>query len=233
MSSRVAAFVTTVGRSTFEACMRSIDGQCHVEVIGRVAPFAAAQNLMRERCTTELFVQVDEDMILAPDAIAKLVALIDAQPMTCVMATAPLWDVDLETVIYGVKIYRHALVPPFENHVLGDKHDRARWAALGLTTAAAAPTRENCVGEHGTFYTPEEAFERWRGLWQRHRRCGALQWIEAWMPKLQDRATRSRVDLFAWLGAVCGATEESWPDDAGPDFSRPNPVLERLLARIP
>lgn len=203
-----------------------------IKVIDRIAPWARAANMMVEKCRTELLIQVDEDMLLDADAVEKLIALIDAQDASCVMAAAPLWDEDLEMVIYGIKVYRHALVKqvPFEHHLLGDGHDRERWAAHGFTVGRAPADREHCIGRHGTDYTPEEAFNRWRSLWQRQRRGGHSKWVEEWLPKLIERfsTTDSRRDLFAMLGAVIGATEEPWPDDAGPDFSRPNPVLERL-----
>src|SRR5690606_7254587 len=150
---------------------------CDVVVIANVTPFAAALNEAFARCRgSELLVQVDEDMILYPDAIERLVALMDAQPPHVCMAIAPLWDEDLEMPIYGVKIYRRALLEgiPFEHHVLGDMHDREVWARNGLTYAKAPRTPRECIGRHGTFYTPEQAFARWRGLWQRHRRTGRL-----------------------------------------------------------
>lgn len=235
---RVTAFVTTVGARTFEACVKRLHGQpCIVDVIENVSPWAAAANEMLRRCTTELFVQVDEDMILRSDAVARLASLIDAAPSNVCMATMPLWDVEVEMPIYGVKIYRHALVRdiPFEHHVLGDARDRETWAARGLATTKAPLVRDNCIGKHGTFYTPEQAFRRWRSLWQRHRRTGKLAWIEPFMVTLGERYREScsRRDLFAWLGAVIGSTEQLWPDDAGPDASRKDDALERLRARFP
>lgn len=233
----VTAFVTTIGSQTFGACIAALRAQTEplrIDVIDHVAPWSAAQNEMLRRCETRLFVQVDEDMILAPTAIADLVALIDGAAPTCVMATAPLWDVDLEMAIYGIKVYRHELARrvPFETHVLGDGHDRARWAEAGLTWERSRRTRENCVGQHGTDYTPEQAFGRWRGMWQRHRATSKAEWIEPWLDKLAQRyrASGSLRDLYAFIGAITGAIEEPWPDDAGPDFSRPNPVLDRLRA---
>jgi hypothetical protein len=243
MSARVTVFITTIGASTFERCLHAVldqEGKFFVDVIQGVAPWSAAQNEMVRRCNTEIFVQVDEDMILFNDALLRLVALIDSTPATCVMATAPLYDVDLEMPIYGVKVYRHALVKPipFETHVLGDGHDRERWKEAGLTWSRLRRSIEHCVGEHGTSYTPEEAFNRWRGMWQRHRLTGKASWIEPWVEKLARRYEKSKTrrDLYALLGAVIGATEEPWPDGHGPDFTRPNPVLERLqtvLAVIP
>lgn len=149
------------------------------------------------------------------------------------MASAPLWDQDLRRVIYGCKIYRHALLVgiPFEPHVLGDTHDRRVWERHGLSSAKAPRTEQDCVGLHGTHYTPEQAFARWRGMWQRHRMTGNMKWIESWLSKLGNRyrTSGSRVDLFAMIGAYVGATETLWSEDA----SRCNAALAELLARVP
>lgn len=235
---RVTVFVTTIGAPTFEACRTALENQpCIVDVIANVTPWAAAQNEMLRRCRTELFIQVDEDMILYPDAVERLVALIDSQAPNVVMACAPLYDEDLEMPIYGIKIYRHALIKdiPFEKHINGDTHDREVWARHGLTWGRSKRTVENCVGRHGTFYTPEQAFARWRGIWQRHRRTNKAPWIKPWLEKLAERYRHSGSsrDLYAMLGAFIGATEGPWPDDCGPDASRPDPVLERLRSLMP
>src|SRR5690606_8144689 len=134
--------------------------------------------------------------------------------------------------IYGVKIYRRALLEgiPFEHHVLGDMHDREVWARNGLTYAKAPRTPRECIGRHGTFYTPEQAFARWRGLWQRHRRTGRLVWIEPWLRRLGERYRKSGAKraLYAMLGAYLGAIEEPWPEDHGPDASKPDLAIDRL-----
>lgn len=224
---RATAAVLTMGAQTFGAALRSLrDQPCDVEVVAHVRPFAAAMNEAVARCRTELLVQVDEDMVLRSNAIARLVAFIDATPPDVVMACAPLWDQDLEQLIYGIKIYRRALLPPFEDSPLGDTHDRAVWAARGLAYAKMPLEEANCVGLHGTHYTPEQAFARWRGLWRRHRMTNKAAWIEPWLEKLAKRYRRSgsRRDLYAMLGAYVGATES---------LESPSDVLSELIARVP
>ena len=231
---RVTAFVTTIGGSTFEACIAHLRDQCDVVVLANIAPFSVALQMMADQCETEMYVQVDEDMILEPDAIARMVAHVDASPETSVMTIAPLWDVELEMAIYGVKAYRHDLVRrvPFENHVDGDRHDRRRWEAAGLTWTKVPRIRGHCVGLHGTHHTPEEAFTRWRRLMQARHRSDALAWVDRWPAKLRERfaASGSRRDLFALLGAMIGEGEDA---PGGPDFRRADPVLARLVELCP
>jgi hypothetical protein len=115
----------------------------------------------------------------------------------------------------------------------GDRHDRERLMVAGFSVLTAPRTKERCLGDHGTDYTPEQAFSRWRWLWHRHRRTGAQAWIEPWLDQLSQRYKRSglRRDLFAMLGAYIGATEDL--DDVDHyDIRLADPVLERLIDRF-
>lgn len=236
---RVTCFVTTIGCQTFAECMHALSRSAvviDVKVIENVAPFSAALQQMSDDCRTELFVQVDEDMILDSFAIARLMQLMDESPKHAVMGMAPLWDSDIMDAIFGVKIYRHELVRqvPFVDHPDGDVNNRRRWAAAGFSWVSYTRARSNCVGMHGTSYTPEQIFERWRRLWRKHRRTGMLDWIEAWPKILRARYEKSasRRDLFALLGATIGMTEPL-ADEGGPDFRRENPTLDAAVAAFP
>lgn len=226
----VTAFVLTTGSPTFTACLEAVRTQCHVEVIRDVAPMAAAKQRMVELCRTDHLVLVAEDMVLYPHALARLVAAISDAPPDVVCAVAPLWDVDTEQPIYGLKIFRRKPLRrvPFVSHPDGDRHDRMRWTDAGLRVLKRPLERKECLGDH-VVATPEEAFTRWRRLWHRHRRTGAQQWIEAWLPKLAERyrVSGSRRDLLALAGALIGSTEEV-PDVDTYDIRRTDPVLARL-----
>lgn len=209
-SDRVTAFVTTVGRSTFKSCLEHLTLQNvnHVlEVIAGVSPLSAALQRMSDTCKTEYFVQVDEDMLLTPDALERCVHQMDrTDPERFVMGIQPLYDVELQMNIYGLKTYRTALVRlvPFEDHPHGDVHDRDLWSAAGLHVAKES-IDGHPAGRHGTHYTPTEAFARWRRLWQSHRASRNLKWVEEWPAKLAVRAARGdRSALGALLGCMVG-----------------------------
>ena len=73
LSNQVTAFVLTVGsEENFRECMAQLERQSvrfAVDVIDHVAPLSAALQEMIHRCRTRYYVEVDEDMMLAPDAI--------------------------------------------------------------------------------------------------------------------------------------------------------------------
>lgn len=61
---------------------------------------------MINRVKTEYFIQVDEDMILNPDAVAIMLETMEAAPEDVGMICFHLWDDDRECRIQGIKIYR-------------------------------------------------------------------------------------------------------------------------------
>src|SRR6516165_8570913 len=110
-------FVTTIGdKANFDDCIRHLRAQsvvAPIEIIDRVAPLSAAFQEMHLRCSTEFYVQVDEDMILFPDAIETLRKSMESAPKNMALVCAPLWDCDAQCLIYGVKIYRWPIVKQF------------------------------------------------------------------------------------------------------------------------
>lgn len=75
-STDTTVFVTTIGdQANFDGCLAHLECQtlgCHVEVIDRVVPMSAAFQQMHEQCKTPFYVQLDEDMILVPEAVQQL-----------------------------------------------------------------------------------------------------------------------------------------------------------------
>ncbi|HBH81991.1 MAG TPA: hypothetical protein DDY39_19355, partial [Nitrospira sp.] len=68
-------FVLTVDDPALAACLEAIHKQegppFKLEIIRNVCPFSAAAQRMITECRTEYFIQVDEDVVLQPDAVAS------------------------------------------------------------------------------------------------------------------------------------------------------------------
>jgi hypothetical protein len=234
-------FVTTIGDEVnFEDCLAHLDRQTTrfvLEIIDRVAPMSAALQEMLERCRTPYYVQVDEDMILSPEAIQQLEYSIRDAPANTALVCAPLWDCDCERPIHGVKIYRHAIAKqfPYRDELSTEKGQLARIEAAGYSIVRQPlNSGSTCLGEHGKHYTPETIFIRWQRCFQKHLQGGYMSWIEDYPPRLLDRYFKSRdpLHLYAFLGAAAGITDNAVPDREL-DWRVPNRALERIQIYFP
>jgi len=235
-------FVTTVGDSVNLAdCLSHLEGQtvrCRVQIIDHVAPMSAAFAQMHERCTTPHYVQVDEDMLLYPHALATLRELIGQTDSGVCLVCAPLWDWDVERPILGVKIYRHEIVKrfPYQQTLSCEVEQLRRMEAAGHKALLLSSDQSDavCLGEHGKHYTPETIFRRWQRLFHKRNELNNLSWLDPWPRRLLDRYIRTQepLHLYAALGAIAGIG--SRPDgDRELDWREPNPAFMRMLRYFP
>lgn len=236
-------FVTTIGdTANFSDCIDHLRAQtvrCRIELIDRVAPMSAAFARMHELCTTPYYVQVDEDMILRPHAIEKLHGMITASPPNVALVCAPLWDLDVQKPILGVKIYRHDIVKqfPYENTMACDIMQLDRMYAAGYTAELIPLKPEDdsrCLGEHGKHYSPQTIFRRWQRHFHKHNRFGRHTSIEPWPWRLLERyiATRETLHLYALLGAISGIASNP-ESNLELDWRDINPALQRIRYYFP
>ena len=192
---------------------------------------------MLDRCETEYYVQVDEDMHLDPDAIERLHTVIDASNPSIALACGALWDCDVSHPIYGLKIYRHRIVKDFRYHdtFSCEKTQLDALRAAGYEAELLSlDSREDCFGEHGKYYDRRSIYVRWRRLMQkrvlyRERPGRNLPWVEDWPKRLLDRylKTRDPLHMYALFGAVAGLASPL-PDDREYDYRDPVPDFELL-----
>ena len=75
ITAKTTVFILTVGDITFTNCKKAIEDQTYknfkMNIISNFHPFSIAAQEMIRRCDTEYFIQVDEDMMLQPDAVQK------------------------------------------------------------------------------------------------------------------------------------------------------------------
>ena len=233
--SDTTVFVSTIGdEANLADCMEHLRTQtvsAPLEIIDRVAPLSAAFQQMHLRCRTAFYVQVDEDMILFPHAIETLRRSIGSAPENVAITCAPLWDCDADRAIYGVKIYRSAIVKrfPYRNNASCEREQHARLQAAGYVADLLPCEYTACLGEHGKHYTPDTIFKRWQRCFQKHRLFGDMEWIEPYARSLLDRyvATGETLHLYAFLGAMSGVMDSNLPEREQ-DWREPNEALERL-----
>ncbi len=202
-------FILTVGDPAFAACKAAVDAQqggpFHVEIIRNVAPFSAAAQRMIADCRTELFIQVDEDMILNPDAASRMAGMMRRAPADVGMICFHLFDEDRACRIQGIKIYRTAAMKPFafqdlkasEMDLLEQMGQRGvRWVL-----------HPDVMGWHGTLYTPETIYRRYKTMYEKDIRQWNTLTSDIRRKADQFRATGDLLALFALLGAAHGIIE--------------------------
>jgi len=222
LSADLSVFVLTVGEPSFAECMKRLAAQdCRFEldVIENVAPMSRALQCMLDRCRTRFFVQVDEDMLLYPHAIRSLYTRLVASPPNVAILTCHLFDTHAARVIYGLKIYRHAIVRAYPyDDVQSSEYDQIRrltkdgFVDLRLPIADHFRPTELTLGEHGSMWTPRSVFERYLTLESKVRRHTAdapttsVTWVEEhavfFLKRYLD--TGAELDLYALMGVVAG-----------------------------
>jgi hypothetical protein len=233
LSAEVTVFVATVGAPSYAACLAHLhrqDSMFRLEIVEKVAPLSAALQVMLDRCATRFYVQVDEDMLLQPDAIRRLHQAISAAPPSVALHVAPLYDAHLRRAIHGVKIFRHEIVRryPFADRESCEKDQIARLQADGYAVSRAPSSKlpadfDDVLGLHGTHWTAESIYERYATLARKLRRHPEKMAWFADTPLELGRRLRTRVselDYFALMGCLAGLIGTSSEDQGEKDFRR-------------
>lgn len=222
LSADLTVFVLTVGAPSFAVCMKRLEAQdCRftLEVIENVAPMNRALQCMLDRCRTRFFVQVDEDMLLYPHAIRSLYTRLTESPPNVAILTCHLFDSHAERVIYGLKIYRHAIVRAYPyGDVESSEYDQIRRFTKDGFVDRRLPIEDHfrpseiTLGEHGSMWTPRSVFERYLTLERKIRRhregapTTSATWVEEHAAFFLKRylETRAELDLYALMGVIAG-----------------------------
>jgi hypothetical protein len=189
-------------------------------MIENIAPMSAAFQAMLDICDTPYYVQVDEDMLLHPDAVRRLLASITVAPPEVALVVAYLYDVHLDAPVQGVKIFRHDIVRryPFADVQSCELDQIDRMSRDGFTYQVLAADREwadddasfsfRILGLHGGMYTWRSVYERFRTLeLARRKNPRRFKHQEAWPGMLVDRILERQdpIDFYALMGLLAGA----------------------------
>lgn len=222
ITDEVTVFVSTIGAPSFPACLAHLaqqDSRFRLRLIENVAPMSRAFQVMLDTCDTPYYVQVDEDMLLHPDAIRLLHAEIKNEQANVALVLAYLYDVHLDAPVQGIKIFRHSVVRryPFANvqsceldqidrmHADGFTYRVMADGARGSDEIAEFPFR--ILGLHGGILTPRSIYERFRTLELARRKYPRrFRHQEAWPGMLVERFLECRdpLDFYALMGLLAG-----------------------------
>ncbi len=206
---QTTVYVLTVDDPAFHSCLdalRKQDGPAfRLDIIRNVSPFSAAAQKMIVDCDTEFFIQVDEDMILHREAVSTMQSLMRRAPADVGMICFHLYDEDRDRPIQGIKIYRTAAMKPllFRDVKASEMNLLEQMAERGVRWVL----HPDVVGQHGTVYTPETIYRRYKTMYEKDIREWNTLTSDIRHKAEQFRATGDLLALFALLGAVHGIIE--------------------------
>ncbi len=205
-TAQATVFVISCGQNpNLSDCLEALAEQqppVRIERIHNVAPMSAAFQTMIDKCETEFFVECDEDMILFPDAINKMVEAMRREPEDVAFCVFWLYDTFLKMDLQGVKCYRTAVLKkyPYNTSIISCEKDQMdRMKADGYRIA----DYREVVGNHSPKWTPELIFERFFDLGEKWKRYG-YGWLEDMPSRLFEKflSDQNDISLYAYLGAL-------------------------------
>jgi len=203
-----------------EAAIRAQTYRTRVEIVRDVTPMDAAFRAMQAAAAgSDLYVQVDDDMILTPDAVGRMVRWMrdEATPETW-MAAWPLHDEHLREPVIGCKVYRTELAAryPWQPSLSCEMGQIERALRDGYRIAVHELT-DPPVGTHEIGTDPRTVFERYLRLARKGRRFG-YAWVRR-VPRSFGDTPRDRVALAGWCAGWWGRDDDRGERDA----SQPEP----------
>jgi len=205
ISNYLTLFVISAGvNPNYEDCIESLKNQtiaCKIEIIKDYAPMSKAFQEMLNRCKTKYFIQVDEDMILKPNAVEIMYSAIIRTTSEVSMISHMLHDTHLDFNIYGVKIYKFDIFKnyPFNLNVIScEKEQIERIKNDGYVIR----TIETVIGEHSPKWTNELIFERYFDLMEKFK-IYKYEWLRNIPNKLENiyKMNPSELNYYAMMGA--------------------------------
>lgn len=207
VSDELTVFHITVGDPNYQESRKQLKNQTidfTLETIENVTPMSAAFQEMLDRCETPLYVQVDEDMILERDAVRQMYEDIKETPDDVMFLAYWLNDPHVDRKVSGVKIYKYNIMKnyPFRDCYSTEVDQFQRAEEDGYKWEARMPI----MGKHSPQWTAYSAYQRYRGLFQKHQTEGHLDWITQLPDKFFQRLLEnpSKEDLWGLLGALSG-----------------------------
>lgn len=207
LSNKLTVFVIKVGDNpNYNDCIEALCNQSCIFDINKIidyTPMSRAFQEMLNRCKTPYYIQVDEDMILEPNAIEKMYTEFITQKkyaMCCYM----LKDIHLDMAICGIKIYNTEIFKKYPynfNHPSCEVEQLERMKRDGILYDG----KEDIVGLHSPKWTNEQIFERYYNLVHKYRIYG-YQWMGRLPKKLKEKwqSIPTDTNFYALAGALAG-----------------------------
>ena len=235
LSNKVSIFVITTSKSSnYNDCIKALQDQnvhINILVIKDFHPMPVAFQRMIDKCNTPYYIQVDDDMILYPNAIETMYDQIIKSPDDISMIAFMLKDIHLNFNICGIKIYKHLIFKkyPYNLSCLSCEVEQTnRMKQDGYTYK----TIEQVVGNHSPKWSDEGIFERYYNLMEKYKEFG-YEWIKNIPLKLVDilKSNPSKQNLYAILGAYTSIIKDGI-DNNEKDFTQNKKEFDKIKSFI-
>lgn len=237
LSDKLTVFVITCdGSVNYNTCISAINNQTckfKLDIIKNYSPLSIAFQQMLDRCKTEYFIQIDDDMILNQNSVEKMYKFFEGNqsPTNISMDCYLLKDVHLQKNIYGVKIYKHWL---FKKYPFDFSSPSCEVKQLNDMKQDGYDIRfkEEVMGEHSPHWTNEGIFERYFNLMSKFF-LFRYQWMEKLPKQLMEMIKKDPSDknIYAFAGALAGIYSDKIMNEEK-DFRKKRKEYGRLQAFI-
>jgi MoaA/NifB/PqqE/SkfB family radical SAM enzyme len=209
LSHELTVFIISAGDNpNYSACKNSIANQTvkfKTKYIIDVSPMSLAFQQMIDQCDTAFYIQVDNDMVLKPDAIENMFNLMNKQilinPKT-VIYNCLLNDPHLERNICGIKIYRHDIIAKYPYKISSNSCEKTQIEDM-QKDGWHLHFGDYVAGQHSPKWTNALVFERYFTLMGKAKEFG-YTWLEKLPKFLKDKFIKepSDVNFHAMQGAM-------------------------------
>ena len=234
---KTTVFVIETGEPSLDDCMARMNEQTQrnliIKKISNVFPMWKAFQCMLDECETDLFVQVDADMLLEPFAIKTLYERINSQPASTAISVGWLWDNDVERQILGVKIYNHNICVnfPYTDSLSCEMTQVESMKKHGYTVDVMdmPAEQDECLGVHFPSQNPEMAFRRWERNMVKMRKLKWMDWLKIYPQRLFQKMLANPSDEIArakLFGVMSGLSLNDISNSEA-DYSKTNDSFSR------
>jgi len=211
--SDLTVFVISSGNNPcYNDCLSSLDNQTvsfKIEIIKNIYPMSKAFQIMIDDCKTDYYVEIDEDMIINYNGIETLYTSIKNSNSMVAMIAYKLIDMHLDFEIYGVKIYKHAVLKkyPYDLSSMScevEQLDRLKKDGFEVKLS------NDVIGKHAPKWSNESIFERYQNLLDKFKQFKYI-WMSDLPKKLWSILKKEPTEnnLYALLGAYTSLSTDN------------------------
>lgn len=229
--------ICTPNNPNYTDCIEALSKQnClfKFKIIKNVAPLSRAFQEMINQCDTKYFIEVDEDMILIPEAIQFLYDSIEKADNKVAIYYCSLHDTHLDMRICGIRIYNNDIVKNYPFNLTHPSCEVEQSNRLTNDGYLVVGSEEKVLGEHSPKWTNKLIFNRYKNTAQKQKLSNTQLGYYNLKEKLSSKLAqdKSNINLFALLGYLSGRYAENTFEEEK-NFERKDENFELLTKVFP